>query len=168
VNGTVVRSRVRRVMLLACLVFGAGPVGSALAATTAGVVPQVPLKATAVGHDTSESFETDGIHLTSLVNGNGTELGSFTQTLDYFISYDLVDFAGTSTITAADGSQLFLTFIGTEPGFAAQVFPTPFSGTLTIIGGTGRFRGAGGQGAIAGTDYGQGQFAFFLAGTLSP
>jgi hypothetical protein len=75
------------------------------------------------------------------------------------ISYDLVDFAGTGNITAADGSQLFLTFFGTEPGFAAQVFPTPFSGTLTITGGTGRFDAACGYGAIAGTDFGQGRLA---------
>jgi hypothetical protein len=129
--------------------------------------PRVPLKATALGQDTSESFGADGIHLTSLARGHGTELGSFTQTLDYVISYNLVDFAGTGTITAADGSQLFLTFVGTEPGFATQVFPTPFSGELTITGGTGRFNAATGQGAITGTDYGQGRFAFSLDGTLS-
>jgi len=128
---------------------------------------QVPFKATALGQDTSESFGADGIHLTSLVRGHGTELGSFTQTLDYVISYDLVDFAGTGTITAADGSQLFLTFAGMEPGFAAQAFPTPFSGELTITGGTGRFDATSVQGAIAGTDYGQGRFAFSLDGTLS-
>jgi hypothetical protein len=121
----------------------------------------------AVGQDTGESFGADGIDLTSLVHGNGTELGRFTQTLDYAVSYDPVDFAGTGTITAADGSKLFLTFVGTEPGFAAQVFPTPFSGTLAITGGTGRFDEEIGQATIAGADYGQGQFAFSVAGTLS-
>jgi hypothetical protein len=129
--------------------------------------PQVPFNATAVGQDTSETFTADGIHLTSLVHGYGTELGTFIQTLDYVISYDLVDFAGASTITAADGSRLFLTYVGTEPGFVAQVFPTPFSGTFTITGGTGRFGGASGQGAIAGTDYGAGQFDFSVGGILS-
>jgi hypothetical protein len=140
----------------------------AVAGEAAGEVTAVPFKATAAGHDTSESFGVDGIHLTSLLDGNGTELGAFTQTLDYVISYDLVDFAGTATITAADGSRLFLSFVGTEPGFAAQAFPTPFSGTFTITGGTARFAGASGQGTIAGTDYGQGQFAVSVAGTLLP
>jgi len=130
------------------------------------IAPEVPFEVTAVGQDTSESPGADGIHLTSLARGHGTELGSFSQTLDYVISYDLIDFAGTGTITAADGSQLFLTFAGTEPGFATQIFPTPFSGALTITGGTGRFGGASGQGSIAGTDYGQGQFAFSVDGTL--
>jgi hypothetical protein len=130
------------------------------------VPPEVPFKVTAVGQDTSESFGADGIHLTSLARGRGTELGSFSQTLDYVISYDLVDFAGTATIAAADGSQLFLTFVGAEPGFAAQIFPTPFSGALTIAGGTGRFDGASGQGSITGTDYGRGQFVFSVDGML--
>ena len=139
----------------------------ALALPAAGAAATGPLKAIALGQDTSESFGADGIHLTSQVRGIGTDLGSFTQALDYVISYDLVDFSGTGNITAADGSQLFLTFVGTEPGFAAQVFPTPFSGTLTITGGTGRFGAASGYGAIAGTDFGQGRFAFSLDGTLS-
>jgi hypothetical protein len=137
------------------------------ASEAAGAVTQLPITATAIGQDTSENFGVDGIHLTSAVQGLGTQLGSFNQTLDYVISYDLVDFAGTGTITAADGSQLFLTFTGVEPGFAAQVFPTSFSGSLTITGGTGRFSGEGGQAAISGTDYGQGHFTFSLAGTLS-
>jgi hypothetical protein len=140
---------------------------SAVAGEASAEVTQVPFKASAAGQDTSESFGADGIDLTSLVRGNGTELGRFTQTLDYVISYDLVDFAGTGTITAADGSQLFLTFVGAEPGFAAQVFPTPFTGSLTITGGTRRFDDASGQGIITGTDYGQGQFAFSIEGTLS-
>jgi hypothetical protein len=140
----------------------------AVAGAAAGRVTQVPFKATAVGQDTSESFGVDGIHLTSLIHGHATHLGNFTQTLDYVLSYDLVDFAGTGTITAADGSQLFLTDVGTEPGFAAQVFPTPFSATFTFTGGTGRFRDASGQGVITGTDYGQGAFAFAVVGTLSP
>lgn len=134
----------------------------------AGGVTQVPFRATAAGQDTSESFGVDGIHLTSLIHGQATELGRFTQTLDYVLSYDLVDFAGTGTITAADGSELFLTDAGTEPGFAAQVFPTLFSATFTFTGGTGRFVGATGQGTLTGIDYGQGAFAFSVVGTLSP
>jgi hypothetical protein len=149
-------------VLAASLAMGLAVVGEASVGAT-----RVPFKATAVGRDTSESFGADGIDLTSLVHGNGTELGRFTQTLDYVISYDLVHFAGGGTITAADGSQVFSTFVGTEPGFAAQVFPTPFSGTLTIAGGTGRFDEESGQGTITGIDYGQGQFAFSIAGTLS-
>jgi hypothetical protein len=139
----------------------------ALALPAGGAAATRQFKAIAVGQDTSESFGADGIHLASQVRGVGTELGSFTQILDYVISYDLVDFAGTGTITAADGSQLFLTFVGTEPGFAAQIFPTPFSGTLTITDGTGRFDAASGRGAIAGIDFGQGRFTFSLDGTLS-
>jgi hypothetical protein len=140
----------------------------AVVGAAAGGVKQVPFRATAAGQDTSESFGVDGIHLTSVVRGHATELGSFTQTLDYVLSYDLVDFAGTGTITAADGSELFLADVGTEPGFAAQVFPTPFSATFTFTGGTGRFMGATGQGTVSGIDYGQGAFAFSVVGTVSP
>jgi hypothetical protein len=37
----------------------------------------VPFKAQAIGHDTSESFRADGIHLTSLVTGEGTAIGEW-------------------------------------------------------------------------------------------
>jgi hypothetical protein len=152
----------------ALLVLIAAALGfTAAAAPASGPAHVMPFKAQAVGHDTSESFGADGIHLTSLVTGEGTEIGAFTQTLDYVISYDLVHLAGTSTITAADGSRLFLTFQGTEPGFADGIFPTPFAGAFAITGGAGRFAATAGGGSIDGIDYGEGSFVFTLAGSLS-
>jgi hypothetical protein len=137
-------------------------------APAAGAAGGVPFSGTAVGRDTSMSLESDGIHLTSVIQGTGTLVGRFTQTLDYTLSSDLVHFAGTATITAADGSTILLVDAGVEPGFASQVFPTPFDATFTVVGGTGRFAGATGGGTVSGIDFGQGAFAFTFSGGVTP
>ena len=142
-------------------------VAAAAFTVTAQAGPATPFRGSAVGQDTSLSYGIDGIHLTSEITGTGTHVGRFTQSLDYVLSYDLVHFAGTATITAADGSKLFLVDVGTEPGFASQQFPTPFSATFQVVGGTGRFADATGEGSVSGIDYGQGAFAFTFDGMLA-
>ena len=124
----------------------------------------VPFKGSAVGQDVSVTFEEAGIHIVAQARGTGTGLGRFVETLDYILSYDFVNFAGSATITAADGSEIFLDFEGTIPGFAGQVFPLPYSGTFTITGGTGRFDTVGGAGTIDGIDYGAGLFSLGFSG----
>jgi hypothetical protein len=124
----------------------------------------VPFKGQAIGQDVSVTFEATGIHIIAQASGTGTGVGRFSETLDYILSYDLINFAGSATITAADGSEIFLDFEGQIPGFADQVFPLPYSGTFVLTGGTGRFRGVGGSGDLDGTDYGGGLFRLGFSG----
>ena len=124
----------------------------------------VPFKGQATGQDTSVSFEATGIHIVAQASGNGTGLGRFAETLDYILSYDLVHFAGSASLTAADGSQMFLAFSGEIPGFADGVFPLPYAGTFVLTGGTGRFQGVEGSGTLDGIDYGGGLFALAFSG----
>ena len=135
---------------------------------TKGPAPAVPFKGDATGQDISVTFEAAGVHIVAAVTGTGTGVGKFTEVLDYVLAYDFVNFAGTGTITAADGSQLFLRFTGAIPGFAEQVFPLPYSAAYTITGGTSRFARSGGWGTISGTDFGGGRFQFSFTGTRTP
>lgn len=57
---------------------------------------------------------------------------------------------GKATITAANGDQLNIAFSGTGIRTGPSQFDDTFS--YTIIGGTGRFEGAGGSGVIHSTD----------------
>ena len=51
-------------------------------------------------------------------------------------------FAGTATLVAANGDELFATFIGS--GAITSATTSTSTNTFTILGGTGRFAGAGG------------------------
>jgi len=128
------------------------------------VAQSVPFKGQATGQDVSVTFEATGIHIVAQASGTGTGLGRFVETLDYILSYDLVHFAGSAAITAADGSQVFLDFEGEIPGFSEQVFPLQYSGTFVLIGGTGRFEGVAGSGTLNGIDYGGGLFSLGFSG----
>ena len=114
----------------------------------------IPFQGRAIGQDVSVTFEETGIHIVAQARGTGTGLGRFVETLDYILSYDLINFAGSATITAADGSEIFLEFEGEIPGFSDQVFPLPYSGTFVLTGGTGRFQSVSGSGDLDGIDYG--------------
>jgi hypothetical protein len=74
---------------------------------------------------------------------------------------------GTSTFFAANGDRLDTTY----SGIAAPPGPNgviQFSGTLTITGGTGRFRNATGSAAVVGTaNVGTGTGQFTFSGTIS-
>ena len=97
-------------------------------------------------------------------SGTGTGPGRFVETLDYILSYDLINFAGSAAIASADGSEMFLDFEGQIPGFSDQVFPLPYSGTFDLTGGTGRFYGVEGSGVLDGIDYGGGLFRLGFSG----
>ena len=139
-----------------------------IAVLTAPAAAQtVPFKGEATGQDVSVSFEATGIHIVAHASGTGTGLGRFVETLDYILSYDLIHFAGSASITSADGSEMFLDFAGEIPGFSDQIFPLPYSGTFVLTGGTGRFSGVGGSGALDGIDYGGGLFSLAFSGHRS-
>lgn len=118
----------------------------------------VPFNGSFSGHDVSITPQADGIHFLSEMAGEITGLGRTTQVIDYVLEYDLIHFAGQETITAADGSRLFLAFEGTVPDYPEQVFPTAYSLDWTIIGGTGRLADNAGTGRVDGLVYGQGRF----------
>jgi hypothetical protein len=124
----------------------------------------VPFKGDAIGQDIGVFFEATGIHIVARASGTGTGLGRFVETLDYILSYDLIHFSGSASITSADGSEVFLDFEGAIPGFSDQVFPLPYSGTFILTGGTGRFSGVGGAGTLGGIDYGGGLFSLGFSG----
>ena len=124
----------------------------------------IPFRGQATGQDVIVTFEDTGIHIVAQARGTGTGLGRFVETLDYILSYDLVHFSGSATITSADGSDLFLEFEGDISGFSDLVFPLPFSGTFVLTGGTGRFQGVGGSGALDGIDFGGGLFSWGFSG----
>jgi hypothetical protein len=124
----------------------------------------VLFKGRGTGQDVSITFEAAGVHIIAQATGTATGVGKFTEVLDYTLSYDLVTFGGGATITGKNGDKIFLTFTGTIPGFANQVFPLPYHVTYTLTGGTGRMRGASGQGTLEGIDFGAGAFAFEFSG----
>ena len=71
----------------------------------------------------------------------------------------------TETLTAADGSQLVIRMVN----LACPTGPFTFHGTghWTVVGGTGRFDGVTGEGAIEGdSDFESNTFALTLTGTL--
>lgn len=81
--------------------------------------------------------------------GTATHLGKSTwysdsQVFNIFIEPPLWDQTGTSIFTAADGSQLIGTFVGTTGPEGDSPFAG--SGTYVITSGTGRFEGATGSG----------------------
>jgi hypothetical protein len=134
--------------------------------TSVASAEDVPFKGEASGQDQRVTLEPNGIRIISSCVGTGTQVGRFTEAIDYVLSYDLVNFAGVATFTAANGDEVSFKFQGTIPGYANQGFPTPFTATFVIIGGTGRFADATGSGTLDGVDYGQGNFAFTFDGLI--
>ena len=152
---------------LGCAEPSTAPEGQAAPAAQATFSTQAssPFGGQGTGQDVSLTFGPTGIRVVATATGTANGTGRFTEILDYVLSYDLVNFAGGAVITAADGSDLSLTFTGAIPGFASQVFPLPYTADYTIIGGTGRFAGSSGGGTLNGIDYGAGSFSFTFTGS---
>ena len=70
--------------------------------------------------------------------GQATHLGHFTQIGDVAVDLVTGNARGTWTLTAANGDMLFLA------GRGYGIDETHGAGTFTVVGGTGRFRGATG------------------------
>jgi len=117
----------------------------------------VPFAGTSSGIDVGATpGPTGGFDILAAITGTATQVGRFTETLDYHADLDAQGgvFSGVGVITAADGSKIFLDFEGTIPGLFQRPFPLDYSETFVITGGTGRFAGAKGDGEINGVDYG--------------
>lgn len=85
--------------------------------------------------------------------GLAVHLGAITwssaESVDFCSSAPDADVVGEFTLTAADGDQLFGSYVTlAHPDFAAGVIT--FSGTWEITGGTGRFANATGEGTLSG------------------
>ena len=117
----------------------------------------------------TSAVEGDFLHVTVTGPGQATYLGKTTAFTDsQFVS--LIDGSITATyrLTAAGSDALTIDFVGQGANVDGGV---TFSGSYTIVGGTGRFAGATGSGFLAGgalfltpTD---GIGAFAIAGTIS-
>ena len=87
--------------------------------------------------------------------GTATHVGKYTITNSHCVDPSTGALTGGSFVkTAANGDQLFGTYVGTAAVIQA---PAPIgifqvSGTLTFTGGTGRFAGARGTTSMAGTE----------------
>ena len=75
--------------------------------------------------------------------GNATQLGRFTATFSAVVDLATSTGTGTFDITAANGDQLFATFIGVE-GVLVEPNVARLTEVATIEGGTGRFATATG------------------------
>jgi hypothetical protein len=116
----------------------------------------VPFK----GHAAVVITGVDGNHLSTSGTGQATHLGRFTRTEDAFLHEDgTLD--GTLVITAANGDQLFVEFVG------AFTAPTTAEGTYTISGGTGRFSDASGEAEFAASTADGMHFTIEFEGAIS-
>jgi hypothetical protein len=113
----------------------------ALSGSTMAAERQVPFKGQSsgivkiLGTDPvtgSVSYRVEG-------TGKATLLGRFTVVGDGVIDGATGTPLGNWTLTTANGDQLFLTFVG------GGIDPTHGFGTFTVVGGTGRFKGATGS-----------------------
>ncbi len=96
-------------------------------------------------------------HATSLVRFSGLALlaDGAVGTVYFIAATDYIKGAGSFSLyhnlTLEDGSVLWFKTAGTAKPDGAK---TQFSGTVTVLGGKGRFEGAKGDGTEAGTRYG--------------
>jgi hypothetical protein len=114
-----------------------------LAAVLAGPAAarnQVPFKGQSSGVVTTESFDPVAgiIHTSAEGEGKATHLGRFTVIANAAIYLATGTVLGNWTLTAANGDMLFLAMRG------HGIDETHGAGTFTVVGGTGRFRGATG------------------------
>lgn len=100
--------------------------------------------ATIVGADAT------GLSVVAAGSATGTELGSgaWNDTELAAFTASGLDINGMLTLTAANGDQLFVQYHATTPFPDATGTIHPV-GTFTIIGGTGRFANATGEGTLA-------------------
>jgi hypothetical protein len=113
---------------------------AAVLACPAAAGNQVPFKGQSSGVATTESFDPVAgiVHVRGEGEGEATHLGHFTDTSHVAIYLATGTVLGNWTLTAANGDMLFLAFRG------YGIDETHGAGTFTVVGGTGRFRGATG------------------------
>lgn len=112
------------------------------------------------------------LHVTVNSRGQATYMGRTTAFTDDQL-VNLIDGSGTATytLTGANGDTLVLALVVPVGGTINVDGGVIFSGSYTIIGGTGRFNGATGSGVFGGTGLflteTDGIGAFAVAGTIS-
>jgi hypothetical protein len=97
--------------------------------------------------------------------GTGTYLGRYTYASQECADLGAATFAGTFTITAANGDTLSGTYAGTFTVDAAGTIH--YEQTNTITGGTGRFAGASGSFQVSGLAYSDGRDLQRASGWIS-
>lgn len=116
-----------------------------------------PWKGTASGVETAEG---------AAIRGRASHLGHYTGELAVeFVEPGL--FEGPGTLTAANGDEVHVLVVFQFPIVEVDP-PIPFTGTITVVGGTGRFEGASGSASFTGfQDYPGGPFSFTWRGAIS-
>jgi hypothetical protein len=108
------------------------------------------------------------ISLEAEQTGRLTHIGLFRATFSYLATIDYNTgttlITGDGTITSAKGDQLNVDVTIVEVGVD---YPRPYTGLLTVTGGTGRFAGASGALEITGLDEESLTDSFTLAGVIS-
>lgn len=100
--------------------------------------------------------------------GNATHLGNYEAQADIvgYFGYEgeqfMLYFSGTYVQVAADGSTITASLTGREPMLP---FPCPFTMTMTIVEGTGRFKGASGSWDVSAIS--TGDYTFAAEGMIS-
>jgi hypothetical protein len=103
------------------------------------------------------------ISVVSVMKGRATSLGRFTGYAFYEIDLATGEFEGTAVKVAANGDELYEEVSGqfTDPLMTASV------GEFVVVGGTGRFENAAGEGEFAGASTTDTEIAITLRGVLS-
>jgi hypothetical protein len=110
---------------------------------------------------TSFSLGDDGVlTIEGTVGGHATIIGKLTGAFIYYVSPD-GSFTGNLTKVAANGDEVFETFVG------AFTSATTSAGSFTIVGGTGRFADASGGGDFTGAVLSQTVIDIAFSGTIS-
>ena len=131
----------RKAIMIAGLILAVGVLAPAGALGKAGGTDR-PIKGTASG---TTELDLGSLTFTTDATGTTSHLGRTTTHLDAALTptgADTFTIAGSGTVVAADGSELFVTFTGSG-ALDASGNPTGDLVT-TIIGGTGRFENASG------------------------
>lgn len=135
---------------------------------------RVPLKAEWTGQLVSSVPTADGgFDQVALHTGKGSHVGKASELIEQHVTFEVtaealvVHFAGTATITAANGDLVFATFEAEEIVPHGASPPYEFTVDWEITGGTGRFAGATGSGTSTGLDHGNGQVSHTDVGVIS-
>jgi len=140
------RWKMRKAIMIAGLILAVGVLAPAGALGKAGGTDR-PIKDTESG---TTALDLGSLTFSNDVTGNTSHLGRTTTHLDAALTLtgpDTFTLAGSGTIVAANGSELFVTFTGSGTLEASGNTGGPV--VLTITGGTGRFDGA--SGSLAGS-----------------
>ena len=91
----------------------------------------------------------EGVPITDTATGTGSHLGRFTATYPHCVDFAANTFSGTATFQASNGDLLFEHLEGSADDPTCTTTCGVSFTTGTILGGSGRFEGAGG--ALTGT-----------------